>query len=137
VKPRLLTALALSLMTAFATAAEPDLRHRHSQYGHQRASTGRLLHLPQRQLDQDHRDPGRQIQLGHLRQAARRHLSQLRGLIEKSAAEKAKTGTEAQKVADLYASFMDEDKLNQLGIRPLTGELNRIRALKDKKACRC
>jgi hypothetical protein len=28
---------------------------------------------------------------------------------------------------------MDEDKLNQLGIRPLTGELNRIRALKDKK----
>jgi predicted metalloendopeptidase len=32
---------------------------------------------------------------------------------------------------------MDEEKLNQLGIRPLTGELNRIRALKDKKACRC
>ncbi|WP_175500827.1 MULTISPECIES: M13 family metallopeptidase [unclassified Duganella] len=60
-------------------------------------------------------------------------LSQLRGLIEKTAAEKAKTGTEAQKIGDLYASFMDEDKLNQQGIRPLTGELNRIRALKDKK----
>ncbi|MHA4868860.1 M13 family metallopeptidase [Duganella sp. PWIR1] len=60
-------------------------------------------------------------------------LPQLRGLIEKAEAEKAKTGTEPQKIADLYASFMNEDKLNELGIRPVTGELNRIRALKDKK----
>jgi predicted metalloendopeptidase len=60
-------------------------------------------------------------------------LPQLRGLIEKAGAEKAKNGTEPQKIADLYASYMDEAKLNELGIRPLTGELNRIRALKDKK----
>ncbi|WP_371868828.1 M13 family metallopeptidase [Duganella lactea] len=60
-------------------------------------------------------------------------LPQLRGLIEKAEADKArKQGSEAQKIADLYASFMDEAKLNAIGIRPLTGELNRIRAIKDK-----
>ncbi|WP_090189293.1 MULTISPECIES: M13 family metallopeptidase [unclassified Duganella] len=60
-------------------------------------------------------------------------LPQLRGLIEKAEADKQrKAGSEAQKIADLYASFMDEAKLNEVGIRPLTGELNRIRAIKDK-----
>nr|WP_315256665.1 M13-type metalloendopeptidase [uncultured Duganella sp.] len=60
-------------------------------------------------------------------------LPQLRGLIEKAEADKKrKAGSEAQKIADLYASFMDEAKLNDVGIRPLTGELNRIRAIKDK-----
>jgi predicted metalloendopeptidase len=62
-------------------------------------------------------------------------LSELRGLIEKTDARKdKKAGSEAQKIGDLYASFMDEKKLDALGIRPLTGELNRIRAIKDKKA---
>jgi predicted metalloendopeptidase len=61
-------------------------------------------------------------------------LPQLRGLIEKAEADKTrKPGSEAQKIADLYASYMDEAKLNEVGIRPLTGELNRIRGLKDKK----
>ncbi|WP_371867558.1 M13 family metallopeptidase [Duganella guangzhouensis] len=61
-------------------------------------------------------------------------LPQLRGLIEKAEADKTrKQGSEAQKIADLYASYLDEAKLDQLGIRPVTGELNRIRALKDKK----
>jgi predicted metalloendopeptidase len=44
-----------------------------------------------------------------------------------------KPGTDAQKIADLYASFMDEHRLETLGYKPLTGELARIRTLKDKK----
>jgi putative endopeptidase len=44
-----------------------------------------------------------------------------------------KSGTDAQKIADLYTSFMDEKKLETLGYKPLTGELARIRTLKDKK----
>jgi putative endopeptidase len=60
---------------------------------------------------------------------------QLRGLIE--AAQKdthKKAGTDAQKIGDLYASFIDEKKLEALSYKPLTGELQRIRALRDKKA---
>jgi predicted metalloendopeptidase len=60
---------------------------------------------------------------------------QLRGIIE--AAQKdphKKTGSDLQKIGDLYASFMDEKRLDALGYKPLTGELQRIRALRDKKA---
>jgi putative endopeptidase len=41
-------------------------------------------------------------------------------------------GSDEQKIGDFYASFMDEAKLEQLGIQPLTAELAKIAALKDK-----
>ncbi|MGJ9418485.1 M13 family metallopeptidase [Massilia sp. CMS3.1] len=59
---------------------------------------------------------------------------QLLGIIE--AAQKdpnKKAGTDVQKIGDLYASFMDEARVEELGTRPLAGELQRIRTLKDKK----
>jgi predicted metalloendopeptidase len=43
-----------------------------------------------------------------------------------------KAGSDEQKIGDLYSSFMDEKKLETLGYKPLAGELQRIRALKDK-----
>ncbi|RFP12700.1 M13 family peptidase [Duganella sp. BJB475] len=62
-------------------------------------------------------------------------LPQLRAIIEAAEADKnRKAGSDAQKIGDLYASFMDEKKLEALGVKPLAGELNRIRAIKDKKA---
>jgi predicted metalloendopeptidase len=57
---------------------------------------------------------------------------QLRAIIEKAAATKPAAGTEAQRIGDFYASFMDEAGLEQLGIAPLNGELAKIAALKDK-----
>jgi predicted metalloendopeptidase len=59
-------------------------------------------------------------------------LPQLRGLIEKAAASHAAAGTDTQKIGDIYASFMDEAKLEQLGITPLNGELAKLAAIKDK-----
>jgi putative endopeptidase len=59
-------------------------------------------------------------------------LPQLRGIIEKSSASNPAKGTDAQRIGDFYASFMDEAKLEQLGVSPLRGELNKIAALKDK-----
>ncbi|MCU6497816.1 M13 family peptidase [Rugamonas sp. A1-17] len=62
-------------------------------------------------------------------------LPQLRAIIEAAEADKTrKAGSDAQKIGDMYASFMDEKKLESLGVKPLAGELNRIRAIKDKKA---
>jgi predicted metalloendopeptidase len=59
-------------------------------------------------------------------------LPQLRGNIETAAAGNPAKGTDAQRIGDYYASFMDEAKLEQLGITPLNGELAKIAALKDK-----
>jgi predicted metalloendopeptidase len=43
-----------------------------------------------------------------------------------------KDGSDDQKVGDLYASFMDEKKAQDLGISPIAPELVRIDSLKDK-----
>ena len=42
-------------------------------------------------------------------------------------------GTDEQKVADLYRSFMDVETLDKLGIAPIQADLDKIAALKDKK----
>ncbi|WP_076414496.1 M13 family metallopeptidase [Shewanella sp. UCD-KL12] len=41
-------------------------------------------------------------------------------------------GSDEQKVADLYRSFMDTDTLNQLGTAPIQSEVEKIDALKTK-----
>ncbi|MFC5510907.1 M13 family metallopeptidase [Massilia jejuensis] len=59
---------------------------------------------------------------------------QLLGIIEAAQKDPSKkAGTDVQKIGDLYASFMNEARVERLGTRPLAGELQRIRSLKDKK----
>ncbi len=58
---------------------------------------------------------------------------QLRSIVDglqKSAAAK---DADQQRIADLYASFMDESALEGLGLRPLDAEFARIDTLKDKR----
>src|ERR1041385_3536590 len=47
---------------------------------------------------------------------------------------KGASGTDAQKIADFYASFMDEDAIEKAGIDPIKPELAKIAAIKDKNA---
>jgi putative endopeptidase len=54
---------------------------------------------------------------------------QLRGIVESLGAADA----EERKLADLYASFMDEARLETLGLQPLRAEFAAIDALADKK----
>ena len=60
--------------------------------------------------------------------------TQLRGIVEGAAADKARApGSNAQKIGDFYNSFMDEARLESLGLAPLNAELAKIAALQDKK----
>jgi predicted metalloendopeptidase len=59
---------------------------------------------------------------------------QLRALIEAAAAAPNKqAGTEAQRIGDFFASYMDEAKLEQLRLAPLKADFDRVAALSDKK----
>jgi putative endopeptidase len=49
-------------------------------------------------------------------------------------AAKAKPGTEARKIGDYYAAYLDEKKITSLGLKPIQPTLARIAAIKDKKA---
>lgn len=55
----------------------------------------------------------------------------LKAIIEKAAASSALQGSDEQKIGDFYNSFMDIDKANSLGIKPLTAQLEQIAAAQD------
>ncbi|PTY07017.1 peptidase M13 [Opitutaceae bacterium EW11] len=55
----------------------------------------------------------------------------LLALIQELAAKNNAPGTDAQKVGDLYRSFMDEARIEKLGLQPLKADLDRVAALKS------
>ena len=55
---------------------------------------------------------------------------QVRAIIEEAADTQGDAN--AQKVGDLYASFMDVDRVEELGMKPIESELATIAAVKDK-----
>jgi putative endopeptidase len=57
---------------------------------------------------------------------------QNRALIEEAAKAGAAEGSEAQKVGDYFASFMDEETIEQKGAEPLKPSLERIAGIKTK-----
>ncbi len=60
-------------------------------------------------------------------------LDELHGLIDAAVQDRAAApGSEARKIGDLYASFMDETAVERAGLGALQGELARIDALKSK-----
>jgi len=59
--------------------------------------------------------------------------AQLRSIVEGLQTSTAPKDADQQRIADLYASFMDEPTLEGLGLRPLDQEFAKIEALKDKK----
>ncbi len=59
---------------------------------------------------------------------------QARDIIEGSQKHADPADPDQQKIADLYASFMDEDAVEKLGVSPLLNDFAAIEALKDKQA---
>ena len=60
-------------------------------------------------------------------------LVQLKGIVEGLQKSVDASDPDQQKIADLYASFMDEAKLETLGLHPLDAELAKIDAMKSTK----
>ncbi|MBL8264896.1 M13 family metallopeptidase [Steroidobacter sp.] len=57
----------------------------------------------------------------------------LKAILDEAAAANAPAGSDAQKVGDLYASYLDEATIESRGLTPLAGELKRIDELKTKQ----
>ncbi len=65
-----------------------------------------------------------------LREATIPHLH---SLIEALSKTKNKPGTDAQKIADMYASYMDTAHIESLGLKPLQTEFAKVDGMTDKK----
>ena len=59
---------------------------------------------------------------------------QIRDLITEAAAAGGAPGTDQQRIGDLYASFMDEDTVERIGLRPLLDELATVDAAETPDA---
>ena len=63
-----------------------------------------------------------------LRDVSQEHV---KSIIEESAAGDFAKGSDEQKVGDIFASFMNMERRNELGVTPLNAEFEKIDALKD------
>ncbi|WP_337841532.1 M13 family metallopeptidase [Rheinheimera sp.] len=72
-------------------------------------------------------DKGRWGSFDELRENADK---QVLAIVKELAAKPADAGTDAQKIADLYRSYMDIETLDKLGLTPLTAGFERIDSLK-------
>ncbi len=62
-----------------------------------------------------------------------RAVENVRVIIEESAAGDFAEGTDEQKVGDLYASYMDMERRNELGVTPLQKEFDKVQALASRE----
>jgi neprilysin/putative endopeptidase len=53
----------------------------------------------------------------------------VRDIVVECAQDEAEPGTDAQRIGDLYTSFMDTDRIEQLGLEPVRADLDRIAAV--------
>ena len=141
VKRHLLTTLSLSLIAAFASAADVvkpsgPISGIDVQYidPNVRAQDDFFVHLNGKWLKATE-IPADKSSWGSFAKLRDDTQPQLLALIEAAQKDKgAKAGSETRKIGDMYASFMDQARLEKLGYKPLTGELQRIRGMRDKRA---
>ena len=60
-------------------------------------------------------------------------LERVKAIMEETSSAAQAPGSEEQKVGDFYKSFMNVDRCNELGYKPLEPELNTIRSLSTKQ----
>src|SRR5688572_14641820 len=77
--------------------------------------------------------PADQSGYGSFAMLRERAQERVRVIIEEESRKPSAPGSTSQKVGDFYKSFMDESKIESLGIAPLKGELAAIAAITDKK----
>jgi len=75
--------------------------------------------------------PDDRASFGAFHQLVENAQSDLRAIIEAAAASNAAAGSDERKVGDLYASFMDADRANALGVKPIAPELEAIEQISD------
>ena len=102
------------------SALDPAVRPQDDLFGHVNGTWLATTDIP--------RDRGRYGTFDMLREQAEEHV---RAIVEEVASGSPAPGTVAAKVGDLYASFMDEDRVESLGVEPLREDLERISGVRD------
>lgn len=60
-------------------------------------------------------------------------LERLKGIVEEATAVNAEPGSETRKIGDFYKSFVDTEKIETLGMKPIESYLKEVDAITDKE----
>jgi endothelin-converting enzyme/putative endopeptidase len=96
----------------------PDIRPQDDLFGH---VNGRWL--DETEIPADRSAWGAFTKLADLSE------ERVHAIIDELAQHQHEPGTNAQKIGDLYASFMDEARVEELGAEPIRGDLEKLRAI--------
>jgi putative endopeptidase len=141
-----LAAIGLALIAVCSTAAGPARTVAEATYAPSRVSGVDLRYVDPTVRPQDDlyravngkwldtfEIPADRAHYGVFDELRDRTLEQLKGIIEDiSRSTDAVPGSDTQKIRDLYNSFMDEAKVEELSLRPLYFEFERIEVLTDQ-----
>lgn len=75
--------------------------------------------------------PGDRARIGSFFNLREENQARLRGLIENAAASNPEPGSNEAKIGDFFNSFMDVERLNQLGYSPIAADMEAIAQLQD------
>ena len=75
--------------------------------------------------------PADKSNYGSFTKLAEQAREDVKAIIEAASVGSSSPGSDSQKVGDLYSSFMNEDKLNELALTPLEPEFAKIDAIKN------
>jgi endothelin-converting enzyme/putative endopeptidase len=96
----------------------PDIRPQDDLFGH---VNGRWLETVE--------IPSDRSAWGPFAMLAEESEQRVKDIIQELAATDAPQGSNAQKIGDLYASFMDEERVERLGAEPIRDDLERLRSI--------
>ena len=82
----------------------------------------------------EHEIPADRALDGAFRTLADKAEADVRSIIEDAAASGAEPGTDAQKIGDLFAGFMDTDAIEAAGLAPISAELDAVAGAPDRTA---
>ena len=79
--------------------------------------------------------PSDQVRWGAFMELRENNQKQLKDVFEKVSKTEAETGSDAQKIGDLYSLGMNIEKINAMGFDPIKEDLNNINAMKNLQGC--
>ena len=110
----------MSILDDAREGMNPDIRPQDDLFGH---VNGRWLDTAE--IPSDRSSWGPFVQLADIAE------EQVHAIIEELAAAQPPVDTEAGKIAALYASFMDTERVNALGVRPIQPVISALESLRD------
>ena len=118
----------MSILDDARQGMDPEVRPQDDLFGH---VNGRWL--TDTDIPSDRSSWGPFVQLADVAEEQVHRIIEDLAAVAKDAEEGSELNADAQKIGDLFASFMDTDRIDRVGIRPIKPLMDAVAALRDER----